>query len=79
MEKPRINLMSLKKTNTSNKNTILSNYSSKSYYILPMIDKNIINSAYLESTSVLSNHIIYLKIFIANLRVLKGKIFQKKQ
>ena len=79
MEKSRINLMSLKKTNTSNKNTILSNYSSNSYYILPMIDKNIINSAYLESTSVLSNYIkTQVKNFYSQSQSFKGKNISKK-
>ena len=59
MEKHRINLISLKKTNTTNKSILSSNNNSISgpYYILPMIDKNLINTAYQESTSVLSKYI----------------------
>lgn len=58
MEKQRINLISLKKTNTFNKSKISHNNSINGpYYILPMIDKNLINKAYQESTSVLSKYI----------------------
>lgn len=57
MEKHKISCISLKKPNISNKNSIISNYSTNAYYILPMIDKNIINSAYQESSSAISKYI----------------------
>ena len=58
MEKHRVNLMSLRKSNISNKSLLTNNdFSSGPYYILPMIDKNLINTAYQESTSVLSKYI----------------------
>ena len=51
-------MMSLKKTNTTNKSLLSSkNFGTGPYYILPMIDKNLINKAYKESTSVLSKYI----------------------
>ena len=58
MDKHRINMMSLRKSNISNKSVLTNNeFSSGPYYILPMIDKNLINTAYQESTSVLSKYI----------------------
>ena len=56
MEKQRINMMSLKKSKLPNKKMI-SKFPNGPFYVLPMIDKNIINSAYQESTSVLSKYI----------------------
>ena len=49
-------MMSLKKTKFPNKK-IIPKYPNGPYYVLPMIDKHIINSAYQESTSVLSKYI----------------------
>ena len=56
MEKQRLNMMSLKKSKLPNQK-IISKYPNGPYYVLPMIDKHIINSAYQESTSVLSKYI----------------------
>ena len=56
MENLKLNKMTLKKQNLLN-HSPFSNNQKGHYFILPMIDKNIINSAYNESTSVLSKYI----------------------
>ena len=52
----KINKMSLKKPDLSNPSLLQDNPKSQ-YHVLPMINRNIINSAYNESTSVLSKYI----------------------
>ena len=56
MENLKLNKMTLKKQNLLNHSPFANNQKGH-YFILPMIDKNIINSAYNESTSVLSKYI----------------------
>ena len=56
MENPKLNKMTLKKQNLLNPSPFPNNQKNH-YFILPMIDKKIINSAFNESTSVLSKYI----------------------
>ena len=51
----KINKISLKKQDLSNPSLLQDNPKSQ-YHVLPMIKRNIINSAYNESTSVLSKY-----------------------
>ena len=46
MKNKRINIMTLKKASVVSNKTTLSSNTNNPYYILPTIDKNIINSAY---------------------------------
>ena len=73
MKNKRINIMTLKKASVVSNKTTLSSNTNNPYYILPTIDKNIINSAYQKSNSVLSKYInTQVKVFIVKPKVLKN-------
>ena len=82
MENKRINIMRLKKPSVVSNKTTLSSVSNNPYYILPMIDKNIINSAYQKSNSVLSKYInTQVKSFYREAKSFKESsyLFQKSK
>ena len=80
MKNKRINIMTLKKASVVSNKTTLSSNTNNPYYILPTIDKNIINSAYQKSNSVLSKYInTQVKSFYSEAKSFKESsyLFQK--
>ena len=74
--------MTLKKASVVSNKTTLSSNSNNPYYILPTIDKNIINSAYQKSNSVLSKYInTQVKSFYREAKSFKESsyLFQKQK